>query len=178
MNLLAQGKGGDSGKLGLGPDNPFIHMTGMSDRGWQAVHHKGAQVSIAFPIEMNMRHGMPPILKMQSLGMEPSLSVDVECTLTADFFTQMRSCMNLQRVVLNQMILNQGLPPDPVDWGLPGDLPDVPNNNPWPTPPKDLPAPLTTRDVLRFGTINGAKALASTTRSARSKKARRPISSF
>jgi hypothetical protein len=87
-------------------------MTGMSDLGWQAVHDKGAQVSIAFPIEMNMRHGMPPILKLQSLGMEPSLSVDVECTLTADFFTQMRSCMNLQRVILNQMILNQGSPPD------------------------------------------------------------------
>ena len=80
-------------------------MTGMSNLGWKAVHDKGAQVSIAFPIEMNMRHGMPPILKMQSLGMEPSLSVDVECTLTADFFTQMRSCMNLQRVVLNEMIL-------------------------------------------------------------------------
>jgi cytosine/adenosine deaminase-related metal-dependent hydrolase len=35
----------------------------------------------------------------------------------------------------------------------------VPNGNPWPTPPANLPAPLTTRDVLRFGTINGAKAL-------------------
>ena len=50
-------------------------MTGMSDAGWQEVKDVGAQVSIAFPIEMNMRHGMPPILKMQSLGMEPSLSV-------------------------------------------------------------------------------------------------------
>jgi 5-methylthioadenosine/S-adenosylhomocysteine deaminase len=159
LDLLAQGKGGDSGTLGLGKDNLFIHMTGMSELGWQAVHDNGAQVSIAFPIEMNMRHGMPPILKMQSLGMEPSLSVDVECTMTADFFTQMRSCMNLQRVVLNQMILNQGLPPDPVDLGLPELPSDVPNHNPWPTPPTDLPAPLTTRDVLRFGTMNGAKAL-------------------
>ena len=120
---------------------------------------KGAQVSIAFPIEMNMRHGMPPILKLQSLGMEPSLSVDVECTLTADFFTQMRSCMNLQRVILNQMILDQGAAPDPVSWGLPGAPPDVPNGNPWPTPPAGTIAPLTTRDVLRFGTMNGAKAL-------------------
>src|SRR5262252_1720442 len=134
-------------------------MTGMSDLGWKAVHDKGAQVSIAFPIEMNMRHGMPPILKLQSLGTEPSLSVDVECTLTADFFTQMRSCMNLQRVVLNEMILLQGSAPDPVDWGLPGSQPDVPNGNPWPTPPAGTIAPLTTRDVLRFGTINGAKAL-------------------
>jgi len=157
LDLLAENKGGDSGTLGLGPDNLFIHMTGMSDLGWQKVHDKGAQVSIAFPIEMNMRHGMPPILKMQSLGLEPSLSVDVECTLTADFFTQMRSCMNLQRVVLNQMILNQSFPPNAVDWGLPPEA--AATMNWWPTPPSSLPAPLTTRDVLRFGTINGAKAL-------------------
>src|SRR6516164_9047329 len=90
LNQLAMGQGGVNSNIGIGPDNLFIHMTGMSDLGWQAVHDKGAQVSIAFPIEMNMRHGMPPILKLQSLGMEPSLSVDVECTLTADFFTQMR----------------------------------------------------------------------------------------
>jgi cytosine/adenosine deaminase-related metal-dependent hydrolase len=139
----------------IGPDNLFIHMTGMSDAGWQAVHDKGAQVSIAFPIEMNMRHGMPPILRMQSLGMEPSLSVDVECTLTADFFTQMRSAMNLQRVLVNQMILDQGYPPNSVDWGLPPQA----AANPWPTPPASIPAPLTTRDVLRYATINGAKAL-------------------
>jgi 5-methylthioadenosine/S-adenosylhomocysteine deaminase len=144
LDSLASNQGGDSGTLGLGPDNLFIHMTGMSDAGWQAVHDKGAQVSIAFPIEMNMRHGMPPILTMQSLGMEPSLSVDVECTLTADFFTQLRSCMNMQRMVVNQMILEQG------DFYPP---------NQWPTPAPGTPALLTTRDVLRYGTINGAKAL-------------------
>jgi 5-methylthioadenosine/S-adenosylhomocysteine deaminase len=163
LNQLAMGQGGVNNNIGIGPDNLFIHMTGMSDLGWQAVQDKGAQVSIAVPIEMNMRHGMPPILKMQSLGMEPSLSVDVECTLTADFFTQMRSCMNLQRVVLNQMILLQGSPPDPVGWGLPGaptdGVADVPNGIWWPTPPARTIAPLTTRDVLRFGTMNGAKAL-------------------
>ena len=115
LDQLAQGQGGVNQRqpLGIGPDNLFIHMTGMSDHGWKAVHDKGAQVSIAFPIEMNMRHGMPPILKMQSLGMEPSLSVDVECTMTADFFTQMRVCMNLQRMLVNQMILDQGLPTKP-----------------------------------------------------------------
>ena len=90
----------------IGPDNLFIHMTGMSDTAWQKVKDVGAQVSIAFPIEMNMRHGMPPLIRMQSMGLEPSLSVDVECTLTADFFTQMRSAMNLQRMVVNQMTLD------------------------------------------------------------------------
>jgi cytosine/adenosine deaminase-related metal-dependent hydrolase len=130
-------------------------MTGMSGAGWKAVHDNGAQVSIAFPIEMNMRHGMPPILRMQYLSMEPSLSVDVECTMTADFFTQMRVCMNLQRAIVNQMILDQGLPPNPVDWGLPPGA----AGNPWPTPPASLPPLLTTRDVLRYATMNGAKAL-------------------
>src|SRR5439155_5799700 len=72
MDDLAAGKGGN-GHIGIGPDNLFIHMTGMSDFAWQRVKEVGAQVSIAFPIEMNMRHGMPPIVRMQGMGMEPSL---------------------------------------------------------------------------------------------------------
>jgi 5-methylthioadenosine/S-adenosylhomocysteine deaminase len=56
---------------------------------------------------------------------------------------------------VNQMILDQGFPPNPVDWGLP----PAAAANPWPKPPAGLPAPLTTRDVLRYATMNGAKAL-------------------
>jgi 5-methylthioadenosine/S-adenosylhomocysteine deaminase len=183
LDALADGTGGNNTITGkpllIGSDNLFIHMTGMSDKGWKAVHDNGAQVSIAFPIEMNMRHGTPPIVRMQTMSteaqpFEPSLSVDVECTLTADFFTQMRSAMNLQRMIVNQMILDspntvpgQNLP-NPLDWGLPeaaalvskGTFPPY-----WPTAqsvppiPNNIPAPLTTRDVLRYATMNGAKAL-------------------
>jgi len=173
LDALATGTAGNNTITGqpltIGPDNLFIHMTGMSDMGWKAVHDNGAQVSIAFPIEMNMRHGMPPIVRMQSMGtpqdpFEPSLSTDVEVTMTADFFTQMRVAMNLQRVVVNQMILdspngNQNLP-DPRNWELPQSAVTVPGPFPyWPTPPARIPAPLTTRDVLRYATINGAEAL-------------------
>src|SRR4029078_7908971 len=119
-------------------------MTGMSDLGWQGVKDAGAQVSIAFPIEMNMRHGTPPILKMQRLGMEPSLSSDVETTMTADFFTQMRSAMTMQRLIVNQMILEQGTFTPP-------------HQRPKPAP--GTPKLLNVRDVLRFATINGAKHL-------------------
>ena len=118
----------------FGPDNLFIHMTGMSDMSWQKVKEAGAHVSLAVPIEMNMRHGMPPILKTLAMGIQPSLSVDVECTLTADMFTQMRTAMALQRAFVNQMALETGNPPD-------------------------LPELLTTRDVLRFATMEGAKDL-------------------
>jgi cytosine/adenosine deaminase-related metal-dependent hydrolase len=120
--------------LRFGPDNLFIHMTGMSDVGWRAVRDAGAHVSLAVPIEMNMRHGTPPILKTLEMGIEPSLSVDVEVTLTADMFTQMRTAMALQKALVNQMALDSGSP-------------------------SGLPALLTTRDVLRFATMQGAKAL-------------------
>jgi len=143
FDQLAAGTGGN-GHIGIGPDNLFIHMTGMADAAWQRVKDVGAQVSIAFPIEMNMRHGIPPIIKMQQLGLEPSLSTDVEVTMTADFFTQMRVCMNMQRMVVNQMVLEQG------DFYPP---------NQYPTPAPGTPPLLTTRDVLRFATINGAKHL-------------------
>src|SRR5262245_26085107 len=49
FDLLAQGKGGTNQNIVIGPDNLFIHMTGMSNLGWQAVHDRGAQVSIVFP---------------------------------------------------------------------------------------------------------------------------------
>jgi hypothetical protein len=66
--------------------------------------------------------------------------------MTADFFTQMRVCMNMQRMMVNQMVLEQGTfsPPFPNDW---------------PIPAAGTPPLLTTRDVLRYGTMNGAKAL-------------------
>jgi cytosine/adenosine deaminase-related metal-dependent hydrolase len=56
----------------------------------------------------------------------------------------MRSTMNVQRALVNQMVLEQGTftPPDQ-----------------WPTPAAGTPALLTTRDVLRYATMNGAKAL-------------------
>jgi len=115
---------------------------------WVRTRDAGAQVSLAVPIEMVMRHGMPPLLKMQSLStpnqpFEPSLSTDVECTLTADFFTQMRSTMSLQRALVNQAILDSG----------------PPEVNPWPAHPPGVPPLLASQDVLRYATINGAKGL-------------------
>jgi cytosine/adenosine deaminase-related metal-dependent hydrolase len=118
----------------FGSDNLFVHMTGMSDMSWEKVRDAGAGVSLAVPIEMDMRHGTPPILKTLAMGIPPSLSVDVECTMTADMFTQMRTAMALQRALINQMALDTGNPPD-------------------------LPELLTTRDVLRFATLEGAKDL-------------------
>jgi cytosine/adenosine deaminase-related metal-dependent hydrolase len=64
--------------------------------------------------------------------------------MTADFFTQLRSAMTMQRMVVNQMILEQ------VNFS--------PTNH-WPTPAPGTPQLLNVRDVLRFATLNGAKHL-------------------
>jgi cytosine/adenosine deaminase-related metal-dependent hydrolase len=113
-------------------DNIFIHMTGMSELGWKTAADAGAHVSLSVPIEMSMRHGMPPLQKALDLGMQPSLSSDVECTMTADPFTQMRAALTLQRAFVNEAALGGR---------------------------DDMPEMLTTRDVLRFATVEGARGL-------------------
>lgn len=110
----------------------LIHMTGMSDTAWQAVRDAGAHVSLAVPIEMTMRHGTPPLMKTTELDILPSLSSDVECTMTADFFTQMRSTLTLQRMFVNEMAL-QG--------------------------EEERPPLLTSHEVIRYATMGGAKGL-------------------
>lgn len=120
------------GAAGLfGPDNIFIHMTGMSDAGWQYAADAGAHVSLSVPIEMQMRHGTPPLQKAIDLGMSISLSSDVECTMTADFFTQMRSFVTLQRMEANAKALAG----------------------------QDYPRLVTAREAIHAATMGGARGL-------------------
>ena len=107
-------------------------MTGMSDMAWQRAADAGAHVSLAVPIEMHMRHGTPPIQKALDLGMTTSLSSDVECTMTADPFTQMRGLITLQRMFVNEAALSGA---------------------------EDYPALMQCADALRHATIDGAKGL-------------------
>ncbi|GAA2142973.1 amidohydrolase family protein [Actinomadura napierensis] len=144
VDAFAKGTAGSGKDLGVGSDTLFIHMTGVSDTAWKRFRDAGVHVSMAFPIEMAMRHGTPPILKMQELGMRPSLSSDVETTMAPDPFTLMRSALTMQRMLVNEMILEQG---------------DFTPPNEWPTPAKGTPELLTVCDVLRFAILNGAEHL-------------------
>jgi 5-methylthioadenosine/S-adenosylhomocysteine deaminase len=115
----------------FGTDCFFIHMTGMSEIGWKAAADAGAHVTLAVPIEMQMRHGTPPIQKALDLGMSLSLSTDVECTMTGDMFTQMRGVLTLQRMFANELALLG----------------------------KDFPKLMSVWDALNLATIGGAKGL-------------------
>jgi cytosine/adenosine deaminase-related metal-dependent hydrolase len=118
-------------KAGLmGPDNEYIHCTRSGNETlWKAIADTGGKVSIAPAIEMQMRHGMPPLQAALDHGIRPSLSVDVECNMTADMFSIMRAAYTLQRALVNQRAL---------------------------TGEQNLPPLVTCREVIEFGTIAGA----------------------
>jgi 5-methylthioadenosine/S-adenosylhomocysteine deaminase len=64
---------------------------------WKAFSAKGGHVSIAISIEMQMRHGRPPIQECLNVGIMPSLSPDVDCNKTTSPFTLMRAVFDFQR---------------------------------------------------------------------------------
>ena len=114
----------------LGADCEYIHCTQINEATWKRIADSGGHVSIAPAIEMQMRHGMPPFQAALDHGIRPSLSVDVECNMTADMFSIMRAAFTLQRALVHQRALS-------------GE--------------KTLPRLLTCRDVLEMATIEGAR---------------------
>jgi 5-methylthioadenosine/S-adenosylhomocysteine deaminase len=114
----------------LGPDNQYIHCTQLNEATWKLIADNGGKVSIAPAIEMQMRHGMPPFQTALDHGIRPSLSVDVECNMTADMFSIMRAAFTLQRALANQR-------------AIAGE--------------KNSPRLLTSRDTIELATIEGAR---------------------
>lgn len=113
----------------MGPDNEYIHCTQLSDATWRRIADTGGKISVAPAIEMQMRHGMPPLQKALDLGFRPSLSVDVETNMTADMFSTMRTAFTLQRGLASERSLS-------------GEA--------------NAPHLVTTRQVLEWATTNGA----------------------
>jgi len=71
---------------------------------WQKAYEKGVHVSIAVSIEMQMRHGRPPIQECLNNGIMPSLSPDVDCNKNgADPFTLMRAFFDMQRLLSSEL---------------------------------------------------------------------------
>jgi len=104
-------------------------------RAWEIFAANGGHSSIAVIIEMQMRHGMPPIQMALDHGILPSLSPDVETNMTTDPFSMMRGAFCVQRALANDLVF--------------------PISN-----PNNLPAPqlITCRQVIEMMTIAGAAA--------------------
>ena len=127
-----EGKVQEMGEAGLlRDDTTYIHCTTLNDTEIQMIVDTGGTISLASPVEMMMGHGMPPIQKFLDRGLCPSLSVDVETNVPGDMFTQMRSVISLQHALAFEKIL---------------------------AGKEDGPDRITTRDVLAYATIEGARA--------------------
>ena len=126
---------GDEGLMG--PDNVYVHFTGSRPEYMKRVKDTGGSLSLAIPIEMTMRHGVPPIQQALDSGIRPSLSSDVETTMTSDMFSIMRAAFTLQRMQINERALK-------------GE--------------KDLPPLLLAKDIVQMATIEGARCNAAESR--------------
>ena len=116
-------------------DVTFIHATRWDDNAWNVVRNRGAHVSVANLIEMQMRHGMPPFQQALNHGILPSLSPDVETNMTTDPFSLMRGAYCLQRALANDLAFRES----------------TPENAP-------VPQLVTSRQVIEMATIAGAAA--------------------
>jgi len=109
------------------------YPAGVRSKAWEICRDRGAHVSIANLIEMQMRHGMPPFQDALNHGILPSLSPDVDTNMTTDPCSLMRGAFCTQRALANDLAFPESNP-----GGLP------------------IPQLLTSRQVIEMATIAGA----------------------
>jgi cytosine/adenosine deaminase-related metal-dependent hydrolase len=121
-----------SGEGALGPDVTWIHGTALTDDAWRALADSGGRIVLATTSDAMVRQvdGTAPIQAALNHGLRPALSVDVECCVTSDLFTQMQATLSVQRMLSAQALLRG----------------------------EDAPAPLPARAVLEYATLGGAEA--------------------
>ena len=86
------------------------YPTSGRSNAWEIIRDRGAHVSIAVLIEMQMRHGLPPIQQALNHGILPSLSPDVDSNMTTDPFSLMRGAYCLQRALANDLAFPESNP--------------------------------------------------------------------
>jgi 5-methylthioadenosine/S-adenosylhomocysteine deaminase len=116
----------------LGADVTLVHGSGLDDATTDAVAASGASVSLSPSSEMAGGLGSPPIQQLVDRHLRPGLGVDDERAAPGDLFAQMRATISFQHATV-------------FDRKLAGKA--------------GLPRLMSTRDVIRFATIDGAKVV-------------------
>ena len=116
----------------LGGDVTLVHAAHLSDADLDAISSSGASVGVTPSTEMTGGLGMPPLQKLLDRNIRPGLGVDDEGVAPGDMFAQMRAANSIQHAAY-------------FDLKLAGKA--------------GLPNLLTTRDVIRYATIDGASAI-------------------
>jgi cytosine/adenosine deaminase-related metal-dependent hydrolase len=117
---------------GLGPDITWVHCNSLSDEELELIADSGATASVSPELEMHMAVGPVAIRRLLKVGITPSLSVDTCLNIGGELFSVMRAALSSMRGEVNAERIASGTTPDTL--------------------------PLTTRDVLRWATLEGARA--------------------
>ncbi len=116
----------------LGDDITYVHCNTLTDEDFRFIGESGATASISPEVELQMGHGFLATLKLLRVGVRPSISIDIVTSIAGDMFGAMRTLLAGTRAVVNDAALRERRIVDPL--------------------------PLTSRDVLEFATIQGARA--------------------
>jgi 5-methylthioadenosine/S-adenosylhomocysteine deaminase len=116
----------------LGPDVTLVHCAHLDDADLDAIASSGASVVLTPSSEMAGQLGLPPLQKLLDRRIRPGLGVDDEGVAPGDLFAQMRATNSVQHAAY-------------FDLKLAGKA--------------GLPNLLTTRDVIRYATVDGAVAV-------------------
>ncbi|MEX1124726.1 MAG: amidohydrolase family protein [Acidimicrobiia bacterium] len=128
----AQGVVGDLSAGGLlSGDVTFVQCTHLSDADFDAIASSGVAVSLTPSSGMSGGQTSPPMQELIDRGIRPGLGVGSEQTSPGDMFAQMRAVISVQHATL-------------FDLKLAGKA--------------GIPTLLNTREVLRYATIEGARA--------------------
>lgn len=115
----------------LGDDVTLVHCTNLGPEDLDAISSTGTRVSLTPASEMAAGYGAPPLQAFIDRNVRPGLGVGNEMEAPGDLFAQMRAANSLQHATL-------------FDLKLAGKA-GVPNL-------------LSTREVIRYATIDGARA--------------------
>ncbi|AZK97883.1 MULTISPECIES: amidohydrolase family protein [Streptomyces] len=115
----------------LGPEITLIHSTGLTPEAWRAMGETGTTVALAptSDAQIGLETAIPAVDEALAAGIRPGLSIDVEVALASDMFTQMRALHTVQRMRAVNTAYGTGR----------------------------QPSRITTRDVLDFATLQGAR---------------------
>jgi 5-methylthioadenosine/S-adenosylhomocysteine deaminase len=116
------------------PNTTYVHGSHFTDEEWALVRDSGGNVSFAPQIEVQMGHGWAPAVKALEYEVPIGLSSDVATTASADQFTQMHAIFGTERGRKHQEAWDADLD------GL-----------------QASPGLITSRQVLEWATIGGAK---------------------
>jgi 5-methylthioadenosine/S-adenosylhomocysteine deaminase len=115
----------------LGKDVTLVHCASLENRDVEAIASSGASVSLAASSALAGLAGTPPIQSLIDRDIRPGLGVDQEQLTPGDLFAQMRATISMQHATV-------------FDRKLAGKA--------------GVPRLMSTRDVIRHATLDGARA--------------------